>query len=791
MWTKIANFILKYRLFLLIILIASTGFMWYAGRNVKITTKFAELVPKHEQDYKTFISFKEHFGQDANAMIVGFQDSSLYQNVDVFNDYYALCNDISSIEGLEPILAIPYIDELKAHKRKRIFYAERVFEGPVKSKKELLTKINRIKDLKLYEGQLFNSSTGASNIYIPFKKSYIDSTTREAMVWEIVALVETFCTKHDIKPNFAGLPHLRTVKTRTTKEELTLFLILSLVVTAIILYLFFRSITTVLFPLLVIATVVVWSKGTIGLLGYEITSLSGLIPTILVVIGIPNAVYLINKFHQEFALHGDKIKALINVIKKIGVVTLITNFTTAIGFLVLVSADITILKEFGVVAGINVFSTFLISIILIPIVFSYLPEPSTKQLKHLDFGLVNGILSKINNTVQHHGKYVYIAAISTVIIASYGVWLVSAVSFMTDDMADDDPTKVSLVFFEEHFKGTLPLEIIIKTGDSTWFKHEENISRINEFEQVLEKQPALSKPLSIVQITKGLRQAYYNGAPQFYDTPSSSEIKAIGEYLIRTKKRAKSKGETTTVSFGGFKDKNSTGQVRISVKCADIGSKELKKLINDVIIPEAQRIFKGVSIKGGEPKDYQIQVTGTSYLFLQGNKFLIQNLKQSLVLAVILIAIIMAFLFKSFRMIIISLVPNIIPLVVTAALMGYFGVPLKPSTALIFSIAFGISVDDSIHFLAKYRQELYMTDFNVKKAISLAIKETGASMMYTSIILFFGFIIFSFSASKSIVMLGVLTSTTLLMAMVTNLIVLPTLLITFDKVSVKKLKSKD
>lgn len=765
-----------------------TGLMWYAGRTVNITTKFAELVPKHEKDYLTFESFKEHFGQDANAMIVGLQDSSLYNNVEVFNDYYALCDSISAIEGLEKILAIPFLDELQANKRRRRFVTNKIFDGPVKSKEELEAKMKRVRNMQLYEGQLFNSSTGASNIYIPFKKAYIDSTSREGMVWKIVALTEAFGDKHKIKPNFAGLPHLRTVKTETTKQELKLFLILSLLVTAIILYLFFRSITSVIFPLVVIATVVIWSKGTIGLLGYEITSLTGLIPTILVVIGIPNAVYLINKFHQEFAQHGDKIKALINVIKKIGIVTLITNFTTAIGFLVLVSADITILKEFGVVAGINVFSTFFISIILIPVVFSYLPSPSNKQLKHLDFGLVNGVLSKINTTVQNHRKYVYVVALSVVVIASYGVWLVGAVSFMTDDMADDDPTKMSLVFFEDNFKGTLPLEIVIKTGDSTWYKHEENIIRLNEFENFLAEQAPLSKPLSIVQITKALRQAYYQGLPQFYDIPSKSEMKSIGEFLIRTQKTAERKGKTADISFGGFKDKSSTGQVRISVKCADIGSKELNKLINNKIIPKAKEIFAGVSVNGGAPKNYDIQVTGTSFLFLQGNTYLIQNLKQSLVLAVILIAIIMAFLFRSARMIVISLVPNIIPLVVTAAIMGYFGVALKPSTALIFSIAFGISVDDSIHFLAKYRQELYMTDFNVKKAISLAIKETGASMMYTSIILFFGFIIFSFSESTSIVMLGVLTSTTLLMAMVTNLVVLPTLLITFDKVSAKKLK---
>lgn len=788
MWTRIANFILGYRLYLLLLLTVVTGLMAYLGRNVTITTKFAELVPKHAEDYKVFESFKEHFGQDANAMIIGYQDSSLYNNVEVFNDYYSLCDSINSMKEIGTVLAIPQLPNLKAHKRKRIFYSEKIFSGPVTSKEELTTKINTIKNIKFYDGQIFNSKTGASIIYIPIKKEYVDLPVRKVRVKQIMALAQEFGDKHNMRPAFAGLPYLRTVKTATTETEIKIFFSLSILITALILYVFFRSLTSVFFPILVIVTVVVWTYGTMGVLEYQITSLTGLIPTILVVIGIPNAVYLINKFHQEFAHHGDKIKALTNVIKRIGVVTLITNFTTAIGFLVLVSADITILKEFGVVAGINVLSTFIISIILIPVVFSYLPEPSTKQLKHLDFGLINGVLSKINSIVSKHRKFVYIIAALIVLVASYGVWKVKAVSYMTDDMPEDDPAKISLQFLEKNFKGTLPLEIIINTGDSTWYKHEENIYRINEFEKFLGSQEHLSRSLSIVQITKALKQAYYQGHPNYYDIPTSREIKSIGEFLVRTQKKAEKTGNSSSISFGGFNDKSSSGQVRISIKCADIGSKALNHLINDSILPKAKEIFKGVKIKGREPKDYPVQITGTSFLFLQGNTYLIQNLKQSLVLAVVLIAIIMAFLFKSTRMIIISLIPNIIPLVVTGAIMGYFGVALKPSTALIFSIAFGISVDDSIHFLAKYRQELYLTNFDVKKAVSLAIKETGASMMYTSIILFFGFIIFAFSSATSIVMLGILTSTTLLLAMLTNLIVLPTLLISFDKVSSRKLK---
>lgn len=787
MWTKIANFILKYRLFLLIVLGCTTGFMWYAGKDVKIQTKFAELVPKHEQDYKEFQNFKDHFGQDANAMVIGFQDSAIVKEVECFNDYQKLVDDINQIEGLQQVVAISNLQEIIGNKKRRLFEAKPIFNGPVQNQEDLDKKIEKIEKIRSYEGQLFNSTTGANIIFIPFKKAYVDSTIRTPMVEKMIELVSSFEKKHDLKAYYAGLPYIRTVKTKTTQKELTLFLSLSLLITATILYLFFRSVVSVIFPLIVIAAVVLWSKGTIGLLGYELTALTGLIPTILVVIGIPNAVYLINKFHQEFAKTGDKIAALSLVIRKIGIVTLITNCTTAIGFLVLMSADITILREFGIVAGINVFSTFFISIILIPVVFSYLPDPSPKQLKHLEFSMVNGLLSRLNTIVLKRRKLVYTLSIVIVFIASYGVWKVQAVAFMTDDMSNDDPAKISLRFFEKNFGGTMPLEVVIKTGDKDWYRHEENLLRMNEFESFIEKQPELSKPLSISQITKGLRQSYYNGSPSYYDIPTKSEIRSIGEMLVRTQKREEKKGNKVA-SYGGLEDKTKSGQARISIKCADIGSKKLKHLIDSVLVPEANRIFSNVKIDDKEAVDYEVQITGTSYLFLQGNKYLIANLKQSLVLAVVLIAIIMAFLFRSTRMIVISLVPNIIPLVVTGALMGYFGVSLTPSTALIFSIAFGISVDDSIHFLAKYRQELYMTDFNVRKSVSLAIKETGASMMYTSIILFFGFIIFAFSVSTSIVMLGVLTSSTLLMAMITNLVVLPTLLITFDKVSEKKLK---
>ena len=218
---------------------------------------------------------------------------------------------------------------------------------------------------------------------------------------------------------------------------------------------------------------------------------------------------------------------------------------------------------------------------------------------------------------------------------------------------------------------------------------------------------------------------------------------------------------------------DSTGQImRISLRIADIGSTKMDSLVNDVIRPKTEELFAESNL--------DLKITGTTLMFIKGNKFLIKNLIQSMIIAFVVIAIIMALLFRNFKMIVISLIPNMIPLLLTAGIMGYFGIHLKPSTALIFSIAFGISVDYSIHFLATYRQELFANKFMVPLAISNSIKETGASMIYTSIILFFGFVIFVLSEFGGTVALGKLTSITLLLAMLTNLIVLPALLLQFD-----------
>jgi predicted RND superfamily exporter protein len=572
-----------------------------------------------------------------------------------------------------------------------------------------------------------------------------------------------FSNATGIDLKYVGLPYIRTEVNGSVKRELILFLFLSIIVTAIILLFFFRSWDAVVFPLIIIVVIVIWSMGTLGILGYEITILTGLLPPVIVVIGIPNSVYLLNRYHQQINKHGNKAFALSHVIRKIGIVALITNSTTAVGFFVLLFTGIKDLQEFGLVAGLNIMATFVVSIILIPAVFSYLPKPKGRQLQHLKFKFLDFALTNLDLLVHRHRYRVFVFTGIVVVIAMIGVTKLRAVTFIVDDVPESSQVKKDLAFFEENFSGIMPLEIVVSTGKKKGILRQEFLSQVSELEDFLDEQEVISKPVSILSMLKASRQAFYNNNPEYYSLPTRADRNFILRYL--------SGDDNQSTILNSFVDEDQS-KMRISLKVADIGSIRLDSLIDNVVNAKIDEVFAG--------SDVEAKATGTTLLFVKGNKFLVKNLRLSLILAFIVIAIIMGILFKSPKMIAISLIPNLIPLIMIAGIMGYFDIALRPSTVLIFSVVFGISVDDSIHFLAKYRQELFTNKFFVPLAISKSIRETGASMIYTSVILFAGFIIFSWSEFISTTMLGVLTSTTLLIAMFANLIVLPALLMVFD-----------
>ncbi|WP_188467295.1 efflux RND transporter permease subunit [Marivirga lumbricoides] len=762
MWTKLAHNVIKFRLPLIITLALITIFMGYRAKNVEMDYDLAQMVPDTDVDFIALNKFKEVYGDDGNILAIGMKDSSLY-TPENFTRLNYLARAINDIIGVNNVLSIANLQQIQKNTEEQRFEISPMVDDLPQTKVQLDSLLTRIVDQKFYSGQLLNLETGATAVIISVDEKVLNSADRQRLMQDIIQVGEAFQEKTGIELHYAGLPFVRSVMMGKVKQEIIKLLVLSVLITAFILLLFFRSWDAVVFPLLVIFSVVIWSVGTLDLLGYKITILTGLIPTIIVVIGIPNSIYLLNKYHQEFEKHGNKIKAISTIVRKIGVVTLITNFTTAVGFLVLAVTDIKLLREFGIVTGINIFATFLVSIILIPAVFSYLPKPGRKQLKHLNFKMTDFMVEWLTKVAQKHRAKSYIITIIVVIIAFIGVFKINSISFMIDDLPEDGKTKTDLRFFEKNFSGIMPLEVTIDTKKRRGIVQLNTLRKIEEFEQFLDSIPAISKPVSIVNMIKAARQAYYNNNAAFYDLPTQRDYGFIMRYLKQEE------GSESVMS--NFTD-TELQEMRISLKVADIGSDKMDILLEDVIKPRMHQIF--------EDTDFEITVTGTTPIFIKGNRYLVENLRLSLIVAFIVIAIVMGLLFSNVKMILISLIPNMIPLIITAGVMGYFGVPLKPSTALIFSIAFGISVDDTIHFLAKYRQELFANNFLVPIAVTKTLKETGKSMIYTSIVLFAGFIVFVASDFGGTVALGFLTSATLLVAMLTNLIVLPALLLTFD-----------
>jgi len=762
MWTKITHTIFKFRLLFLSLIALITVYMGYRAQEIQWSFDFAKIVPATDPDMVYFENFKRSFGEDGNIFVIGVNDSSLY-TPENFRKFNALSEEIKKHNGVTNVLSLPNLKKLEKDTKRKQFDLVPIFDHVPDDQEKLEALLRKAKDIKFYSGQLINTETGATIILISIDKDILNSKKRDVLIQDLIRTANAFSENTGIEVHYAGLPYVRSIMTSKVGQELQFFLMLSVAILGLIVFLFFRSWTAVLFPMVIIGIVVVWILGTLAILDYKVTLLTGMLPPIIVVIGIPNSVYLLNKYHQEYAGHGNKLLALSRVVRKIGLVTLITNLTTAIGFGVFAFIDILILREFGIVAALNIMATFLVSIILIPSVFSFLPPPTSRQLRHLGFKPLGKILATFDHLVHQRRLAIFAATLVMVGISIVGFNQLHAVSYMVDDFPEDSKVIRDLKFFEKHFSGVMPLEIVIDTNQKRGLLRLKNLQKIEELEDYMDEQKYISKPISMISYVKASRQAFYNNNPNRYSLPDNRDKKFILRYL-------RNDNDSTGV-FKAFID-SSYQKMRVSLKVADIGSNRMDSLVTEALIPKINELFADT--------DIEAFVTGTTLLFIKGNRFLIDNLKLSLMLAIGIIALIMAALFRNWKIMLISLVPNLIPLLITAGIMGFFNVPLKPSTALIFSIAFGISVDYSIHLLAKYRMELFANRFFVPIAISKSIREIGPSMVYTSVILFAGFVIFTYSDFGGTVALGMLTSITLLIALFTNLLLLPALLLTFD-----------
>lgn len=770
MWKYFSGALLRNKLAFTIGLLLVTAFMGFETSKIELSYEFAKILPDNDSSYVEYLNFKKQFGEDGNVMVIGFEDKKLFE-LQKINDWQKLSNDIKDIQGIKGVMSITSIFKIQKNDSLSKFEFLPIASEPFKNQTEVDSFKAEVYNLPFYKNLIYNPETGANLMAITFNKTDLNSKRRLTIVDDIKKVAEVFAQKHHVQIHYSGMPYIRSAFMKKVSSEMTLFLLLAVLVTAVVLWIFFRSFSSVIFSVLVVAIGVLWSVGFLQLFGYKITVLTGLIPPLIMVIGLPNCVFLINKYHTEYTLHGHKVKAIARTIQTIGVSLFLANITTAIGFGVLYFTNSSLLVEFGVVSAISVMATYLITLILIPIILSILPAPKPKHLNHLDAKRVNKLLGVVDGWIQHKRPVIYISITIVTLICFWGMTKMEVVGYVVDDLPQKDPVYTDLRFFESNFRGVLPFEISIDTKkeNGLFANNARALYKIQAMQRLFAKDSVFSKPLSIVEAIKYTNQAYNEGNAKYYKLPSIDDLKTLAEYNESVK------GKNQDNVLNTFVD--STKQItRISFQVADIGSKKMKVLV-DSLRPKIDSIFN--------PKDYKVTLTGHSLVFLKNNDYLLSNLYESLIIEIILIAIVGMALFRSIRIILLSKLPCLIPLVITAGVMGFLDIRFKPSTILIFSIAFGIASDGTVYFLTKYRQEL-KKGFSAPAAISIAVKETGLSMIYTNIILFFGFIIFAASSFGGTVAMGILVSLTLIVSMCTNLILLPAILLSIDNRKTEK-----
>ena len=769
-WTRVSRVILKNRYLILILIAIITTLLVFQMKNMRFSYTEANLLPENHEVNIQYNKFLEIFGEEGNLILLAVKDSSVF-TIDKFNAWNSLAKSFDSLPEVEFTLSIADVKKLKKDTKNRKFVLESIYEEKITSQE----KVNSIKKelfekLPFYDNLLYNKKTGTIQTAIYIDKEIVNTPVRKAFVFDkLIPIIDRFEKENNLDVRVSGMPYIRTINAQNIIDEIQLFVLGALFITGIIFFFFFRSYRATFITLLVVTIGVTWAFGFIGLFGYEITVLTALIPPLIIVIGVPNAVFLINKYQQEIKSHGHQAKALQRVISKIGNATLMTNITTASGFATFVFVKSQLLREFGILASINILSIFVLALLIIPIIYSFMEPPKKKHLNHLERRWMENVVDWMEKMVREQRIAVYITTVVIIILGIIGLYQIRVSGSLIEDMPKTKAFFKDIKFFENEFGGIMPLEILVDTKKEKGVMKLSTLKRMDKINEVIESFPELSKPVSIVNLVKYSKQAYYKGKPKYYQLPTSQEQNYIFEYTKNS--------DGNSNMLNNFVD--STGQfARITTFMKDIGTDKM-----NVIQERLSQIVK----KEFPSERYNVSFTGKALVFLKGTNYLIGNLVFSLSLAILLISLFMAWMFRSFRMILISIIPNMLPLLITAGLMGFFGIPIKPSTILVFSIAFGISVDDTIHFLAKYRQELIASNWKIRKSVYAALRETGVSMFYTSIVLFFGFLVFTVSSFGGTIALGGLVSITLLLAMVSNLLLLPSLLLTFeDKIANKE-----
>jgi uncharacterized protein len=552
--------------------------------------------------------------------------------------------------------------------------------------------------------------------------------------------------------------------------ELLFFIGLSAILIVFFLYIAFRSGWGIILPQVVIVASVLWLLGLMGLFNEPINIILTTIPTIMFVVAMSDVIHLVSRYLDALRTGLGKFEAINVSLREVGFATFLTSITTAIGFFTLYFVRVEPIQKFGVVMGIGVLIAFVLTFLMLPFLFYLAPSPKyiySKKENHFWYAR----LRKWFITVMRSKKRVLLIYGLVSLVFLYGASLIRTNNYLMDDLRESEPLKQDFNYLDAHYGGVRPFELVAELKDTSMsFWDPEVLEELNSVESYLEKTYGVTIKSSLIQTVKVVNRATKSGNPEFFDLPDSKS-------RLRTVRRMVRMAGSGAV-YRSVVDSLET-VTRINGTIPDIG--------NEKVTAKNKKLFEYLSGQQNLLLDYKI--TGTAHLLDKNMRYLSKSLVQGLTFSVLIVALIMGLIYRSVSMMIISIIPNLFPLLAIAGIMGFAGVELKISTAIIFTIAFGIAVDDTIHLLGKFKFEL-MKGRTVMYAMKRAYLTTGKAMILTTLILCSGFMLLVFSSFMGSFNMGVLLCITLLLALVADLTLLPVLIVIFYKPRKRKGKQE-
>ena len=719
--------------------------------QLKFAFNFEQFFPTGDEDLEFFQQFIEEFETDDNFLLVALKNEpSVFDTtfLSTLKSFSEDCKDVTYVKSVQslPLFGFPMMSPMGPIMKNAV---------SLNNQQQLKAdSINIINDERFVYNLINKDAT--STVVIIKTEDGIQIKESQIIMNEMDSLLSAYSFEDF---HILGRAYFQTELSELQFREILISTLISGVLIFIVMILIFSKWRSIVIALTSIGLALLLFMGTLALMGRQLSLMAALYPILMLIVGTSDVIHIMTKYFDELRNGNTKKHALELTIKQIGLATLLTSLTTAAGFATLLSSRIIPIQEFGINSAIGVIIAYVVVITFTCPMLTFFKSEQLFSQKQARFNWTK-ILNWSYKFTLRNAKAITVASLVFFILCIYGITKIHTNYELQKNLPQGAKITEDFLFFEKEYAGFRPLELAVTIQEGYDVFDYEVIEAVEKTEQFLKSQPEIYNAFSLATMIKSLNQMMKGYSANSYSMPTVEEYNRAKPFL----EKIPLMGAEVLIS----KDKRKT---RISSKVKDVGAENIKVM--------GDRIDRWIA-ENVDASVVEFKQTGTGIILDKNAEFVRESLLYGLGTALIIVSLLMGFLFRSFKFLLIAIVPNVIPLLFAAALLGYASIALEAGVSIVFAIIFGIAVDDTIHFMSKYKLAKDMYD-DKEKAMHVTFLETGKAIIYTSIILFFGFLVLIFSSNLPSVIIGLLISVTLVSAVIADLFLLPVIIRWFDE----------